>query len=590
MLASVVNMSLTTMITSPICYKKMTCFCVALSLALAGMSMGATDAVDILCPVVKKAGKKAGKGEKRMSTLRKQLDAIAKGADINAVDKNGQTVLMHAASLGNNLAVCWLVAKGADARIKSKLGKTAADYAKSADMQELLNACAKWEKKKSSRGPSSVPYMHFDVGSYASFLEYCEDFSDAAKTLLLPRRSDRCSYLGHIAMLVRVGYDVNSRTENGDSGIGPAMDADIVKLLLALGMKTEGMSNHSRLMLAMLQGDAKVAKELLDAHPELAKQGLHYMFAARTAEVAQLLIAAGFDVKQAESVLYGLGSGGPGMFTPEVLQVILKATEGNRTIKDDDSPINGKHFLGARSGETVELLLKAGFNRPEDIDQAAKAAVFRRDVPVLRALVAAGADVKKPEYLMVAFERPYPDDTDMGPGLSTSDVISFLLEQGIDVNSTFTFTGRYRNEKAREVPIMTGILDKCSKWGNKDNADVIRMLIKAGAKVPKDALVIMGYDDDESDMSLLMRCEIARDLLKAGADINAQDGRGNTFLMHACGKYASWDSEVTKLMNTIIDKNAKLDIRNEFGRTALDLARERQKEEAIKFLEAHGAK
>lgn len=587
----------------PICYKTLTFVFTALSLTLSGVSSGASEAVEIICPAVK-AGKKAGKAEKRTATLRKQLEAIAAGGDINATDKNGQTALMFAASTGNDLAVCWLVAKGADATLKTKSGKTAADYVKSKDMRELLNICAEWEKKKSQWGPSQIPYMVHRLGIYANELAYCEDFSDAAKTLAAPRHSLRCSFLGHVAMLVRAGYDVNSRTEKGDSGIGPALDADVVNLLLALGMKTEGMNDHSRLMLAMLQGDAKVAKELLDAHPEMAKQGLHYMFAARTSEVAELLIAAGFDAKQAENAFYTYPSGeasysyvgGPGMFTPEVLQVILKATEGNRTIREKDSPINGEYFLGARSGETMEIMLKAGYNQPEEIDRAVKAAVFRRDIPALRALIAAGADVKKPELLMEAFKWPFPDDVDMGAGLSTSDVISFLLEQGVDVNATFTFTGRYYNEAPKEVPIMHGILDICTKWDNailnKDEGNIkaIRTLIKAGAKVPKEAMVIVGYDDDENRLSLLQRCEIARDLLKAGADINAQDRRGKTFLMQTCGKYVKWDSEVSEMMNTIINKKAKLDIRNEDGKTALDLARDKQDDEAIKFLQAHGAK
>ncbi len=94
-------------------------------------------------------GIKLSKEQKRAASLLKKLKAIEKGGDINAVDKLGQTALMHAAARGNRLAVCWLVAKGADASIKSKSGKTAGDLSHG-DLSDFLTALEK-EKQPLSR-------------------------------------------------------------------------------------------------------------------------------------------------------------------------------------------------------------------------------------------------------------------------------------------------------------------------------------------------------------------------------------------------------------------------------------------------------
>ena len=66
-------------------------------------------------------GAKLNKEQKEVASLLQKLKAIEKGGNVNAVDKFGQTALMHAAAQGNRLAVCWLVAKGADIQFNSIL-------------------------------------------------------------------------------------------------------------------------------------------------------------------------------------------------------------------------------------------------------------------------------------------------------------------------------------------------------------------------------------------------------------------------------------------------------------------------------------
>jgi ankyrin repeat protein/truncated hemoglobin YjbI len=55
---------------------------------------------------------------------------VASGADVNARDETGGTLLMYFARRGNADAVQWLVAHGADRNARNKSGKTAAQFAR----------------------------------------------------------------------------------------------------------------------------------------------------------------------------------------------------------------------------------------------------------------------------------------------------------------------------------------------------------------------------------------------------------------------------------------------------------------------------
>jgi len=51
------------------------------------------------------------------------------GADVNALDHDGNTALHHAAARGDNEAILYLVSKGADVTKVNREGKTVADMA-----------------------------------------------------------------------------------------------------------------------------------------------------------------------------------------------------------------------------------------------------------------------------------------------------------------------------------------------------------------------------------------------------------------------------------------------------------------------------
>jgi ankyrin repeat protein len=51
------------------------------------------------------------------------------GAEVNAVDHEGNTALHHAAARGDNEMILYLVSKGADVTVVNREGKTVADMA-----------------------------------------------------------------------------------------------------------------------------------------------------------------------------------------------------------------------------------------------------------------------------------------------------------------------------------------------------------------------------------------------------------------------------------------------------------------------------
>jgi ankyrin repeat protein len=65
------------------------------------------------------------------------------GANVNAVTVNGETALMLAASNAKSDVVIYLLSKGADPKLRDKSGKTALDYAKSAQIDETLKKAMK---------------------------------------------------------------------------------------------------------------------------------------------------------------------------------------------------------------------------------------------------------------------------------------------------------------------------------------------------------------------------------------------------------------------------------------------------------------
>ncbi len=80
---------------------------------------------------------------------------LARGADVNARDNQGKSVLAIAAQVGNTEAVRMLLAKGADVGIKDQDGYTALDRAESTKQMEVVKLLERAIAKQQPVAPSS---------------------------------------------------------------------------------------------------------------------------------------------------------------------------------------------------------------------------------------------------------------------------------------------------------------------------------------------------------------------------------------------------------------------------------------------------
>ena len=112
------------------------------------------------------------------------------------------------------------------------------------------------------------------------------------------------------------------------------------------------------------------------------------------------------------------------------------------------------------------------------------------------------------------------------------------------------------------------------RWGSICNA-----LIKAGADVDardekgQTALMVVSQAANSRAMKILVDC---------GADVNTHDDLGWTPLLAAC--LTSWDAGRLKAMKTLFDAGAKLEAENHEGATALIILAERNDERALDWV------
>ncbi len=502
-------------------------------------------------------GAKLSKEQKEAASLLQKLKAIEKGGDINATDKQGQTALMHAAAQNNRLAVCWLVAKSADASIKSKKGKTAGSVAHG-DMREFLTALEK-EKQPLSRQEARDMYAYWGItpGKIGNGLSSGEDAIlqlRGAKAEDLSKLKNKEWKMEHfqedpmtLALLYRIGARKFSFPENLSS-----VKTEQLQLLRALGVKTDIVELALQMRIALQLKQKEIALALLKQDPSLL-QNQDIFPSISDAKTLQALLDAGLDAKN-EKLMEAVINKGDGA----MLRTLLKA---GATLQDPDKIL--KEYSD-QSADFVLALIDAGTKAdvntlpvrmsPCDytrlqykvnatlLHQAAN----RVDLTDVQLLLAHGADPNTPgKKVRDGQEEPYGMtplmaaanslDVEEKVTLHTSGSVGLLLSSVTRKNAT------HRTEIVRRLLDAGADVHVKDSAGNgviyyavcgafyegaplylreskKAEADILLMvelLIKAGADVPKD---ILARDALRSDISRAGREKLALMLLDAGAD------------------------------------------------------------------------
>lgn len=521
----------------------------AMMMASTAVAKGKTEIVsdaDLLCPAVKaKKGETLNKEQKRQLNLHKKLVEIAGGGDINATNKNGQTALMYAAALNERFAVCWLVAKNADVTLRSDKGKTAADYATTPEVRELLSEDSKVREKAFINallecGNEKIQQLLLNTGISLSK----ESFHDSR---------------GHSRLCMAAAYGKLSE----------------VKLLISLGADTK----------------ASLHAAFCNVHDDEVSPDL--------AAIVETLLKGGAPVNEVDE--YGR--------TP--LQVAL----GDSFPPSSPSETEETEYLTA-----VQHLLKAGARVPEDILlDAVKPHVCSENgyEKLLNLLLEAGANPKA--------TNKNGRTALMTMGYRSAKVAERLIKAGVDVNakevgerSALSYAIGYYKAQIADLLVQKGAKisaeDLTSFCRGSSDGDpeaclhIARMLISAGQN-PLQALLDDGEFANVSNpaitaflaagvdvsargrggKTLLMQkwsAGFVDELIRAGADVNAQDNDGMTPLMHIVMNmkpaYLNRTPEdCQRAINSLVRAGAKTDIRNKAGKTVLELAQEKKNEAII---------
>ena len=547
--------------------------------------------VELLFPVgtgKQTKGAKLSKAEKLADALLKKLKAIEKDGDINSTDEQGQTALMHAAEQGNKLAVCWLVAKGADASIKSKIGKTAGDFVKeeNENMKDLLKACC--EEKLPL--PEEEKHRYKSAEEAQKKLEETSSLDSVATALRAGAHADRLPpkiYRGtpgeSLAFLIRHGMPVAPFNKTDWKDATPPQ----LRLLLACGMPKESDDTRKKLIFALLLDDIPGIEACLQQEPSLAREAEYYGRAQSAAAVQALLKAAGEVPDGAACLKAVLENSYNGAAVKALLDAGVPVPKDEETLEllvsnyytgEDYATYDGE--LRSKPG-VVQAMLDAGLDPNYTFSEGntlLHCATDHGNLAIVRALLKKGANVNalnkdNDTPLSLIFANKH----ECGNAANEGAIVQALLKSGakIDLGNL--------SQKLEDAVIDNGFVSPRSKKEQDEFIAGLKAVLQAGFKVPANILLYCG----NPDMPDAKWEEVALLLLEHGADPKATSNEkwdnGKTTLMEA-GCLGPRIAQ--KLLDAGVDPNAV----TTDGDSALKNALTRNHAEVAKLLHDKGAR
>lgn len=572
-----------------------------------------------------KVGKKDEKGDaakKAQARLLKGLRSVTSASKVNNRDEQGQTPLMHAAALNARLAVCWLVAKGADVTVKDGNGKTAYDYANSVSIRELLRICAdekkapeEWETDllKNNSSEKLLEWLYGFAPCLSKVEEYVKSGLDfKQKTPTPPGGSPRAGKLilsaagiqpECVAYLVRRGCDINARNEDGTPILGMQTPADSMRLMFALGLKLDPSQEEDKKAIftalvalddvkgvkKMLKEDAELAKlthsERMGYTQEVCKVLKDYFAASLTPEnlpelakseqMVKELIAAGADPKTREDTFTLASPLVYAVWSHRPAAVVKALLEAGSEVDQREGSVPILDFV--QDAATAELLIQQAGQDPNAKDRYGDTpldrAVREYRPGVVQTLLKNGA--KPDEGKIPTVQQAFYNDMDRVDGY----------------NMTFperTLSPTYRDQLTR-YRFLPDIIKSLSNAGAKIDEQTWRTaaahplppcptdlpvatlgticvkaldaLLSSGVKAPADVLSgIDKYVVEKIDGEVLI--SIIEKFHEAGADLTAMNKQGQTLLM-TLGCFSQ------KVAQWLIDKGIDVKIKDKAGETAL---------------------
>jgi ankyrin repeat protein len=143
---------------------------------------------------------------------------------------------------------------------------------------------------------------------------------------------------------------------------------------------------------------------------------------------------------------------------------------------------------------------------------------------------------------------------------NVTDIVDLLLKKGanIEVQDKYGLTPLHYAVQERLTEIVNLLLDHNAQTDTKSN----------NGSTPLHRATVVMNEADRTPEGIQTRQEIIHSLLNQGADINARDGFGCTPLHYAV-QYLNQEAIVLLLL----ERDAKIDIKNNEGKTPLGLAK-----------------
>ena len=377
----------------------------------------------------------------------------------------------------------------------------------------------------------------------------------------------------NVAALIKTGADPNYKSsydyQTPLSAAARKGNVEVVKLLLSRGAKDD---DGAALTNAYQAGNADIERLLQQAGPATPAARNRLLAAAigkgDTAR-AQSLIAAGIDAAGLDAALISAVDR-----NAELIEVIRLLLDKGARVNQPDLPRTPLMLAVEHDHvETIKLLLAKGAQVNaigREGTTALETAVRVNNAALVRLLLAAGADARAKNLLYRAAAGPSLTDEDENPHPErTSEILQLLLDKGANAKSP-------EGDNALLVA---------------NSVEKVKLLLARGANpnttgpygsTPLMAAADRGYN------------QIVEALLSAGADVNAQDGNGDTalllFLDAGDGRRKRNVEEYPVLVGTLLRvKNINVNAQNKKGETALMRAVRLGSVDSVRLLLSAGA-
>jgi ankyrin repeat protein len=414
-------------------------------------------------------------------------------------------------------------------------------------------------------------------------------------------------------LLIDAGADVDAANDLGVTPLWAAAEnrsAAMVERLLDAGANPDAplLSGETPLMTAARVGAADVARQLLAAGADTAvtagrgQTALMWAVAQRHPDVVEALLAHGAAVDARSDVWTEVVKTTPEPWNPEYVTeipqggytpLLFAARVGDLASATllvaagadvNDQPPYGTSatVVAAHSGhrEVAVFLLRQGAD-PNAADAgytALHSAILHKDAALVRALLDHGADVDAPVESSTPVRRDavdfylHPSYVGATPfwlaaRFNAPDIMRLLLERGADplaVHHPKYWPGSLsiRDERVQVEEGATTALMAAAGLGGRDPLFSVDRLSRIAESAP------VRSTRREPDAALRERTMLDAITVAAGQgiDVNVANAEGNTALHAAAGR--GYDSVVEYL----VGQGARLDVKNEDGRTPLALA------------------